>query len=161
MKPTVCKHCKAINSHYSFQCSLIRKPIKSTSSKTEPKKDKDSLSELLKLAEIVFNKWIRNRDTHYDGSFVCMCCKKSFKVTEMDAGHFISKLSSALRFNENNVWGCCKTCNQYMDGNLVEYRKNLIVKIGEKKVLELEKLSRSSHKWEKEYLLKIINKYKI
>lgn len=27
-KPVQCKHCSAINKHHSFQCSLIRKPIK-------------------------------------------------------------------------------------------------------------------------------------
>lgn len=27
MKPTVCRHCGSINTHYSFQCPTIRKPI--------------------------------------------------------------------------------------------------------------------------------------
>lgn len=27
-KPITCSHCKAVNSHYSFQCPTIRKPIK-------------------------------------------------------------------------------------------------------------------------------------
>lgn len=28
MKPNVCTHCGAIDKHFSFQCSLVRKPIK-------------------------------------------------------------------------------------------------------------------------------------
>jgi hypothetical protein len=26
-KDNICKHCRAVNSHFSFQCSLVRKPI--------------------------------------------------------------------------------------------------------------------------------------
>lgn len=28
MKPITCKHCGKVNSHHSFQCNLIKKPIK-------------------------------------------------------------------------------------------------------------------------------------
>lgn len=34
-KPVKCKHCSAINHHYSFQCALIRKPIQSKEPKVK------------------------------------------------------------------------------------------------------------------------------
>lgn len=36
MKPNVCKHCGAIDSHFSFQCATKRKPIKQSTTSNKP-----------------------------------------------------------------------------------------------------------------------------
>lgn len=41
MKPTICKHCGAVNTHFSFQCHTQRKPIKIVT--TEWKENQASL----------------------------------------------------------------------------------------------------------------------
>lgn len=125
--------------------------------KARPKEE--SLPDLLKRAEKVFNKWIRNRDTRYDKTFVCMACKKWQSSKEMDAGHYLPVGKSATRFHPYNVHGCCHECNRFNYGNLEPYRINLIEVYGLKKVKELESLAEKTHKWERSELLDIITKF--
>ena len=49
-----------------------------------------------------------------------------------------------MRFNEDNVHIQCATCNNYLSGNLIEYRKGLIKKIGVDKVEALENFNQSN-----------------
>ena len=120
-----------------------------------------TLPKLLAKAQRIFNTWIRQRDL--DGSrFRCISCGIVKDVSQMDAGHYVPvKNSSALRFNEDNVHGECKGCNGFNQFHLVGYRKNLINKIGEKKVEWLEQNHREVKKWSRAELEFIIQKYKL
>lgn len=190
-KPTICSHCKAVNSHYSYQCHTQRKPIKKISHKTgigkiplieqaaehlesiresqakirsaieKASKKEKSLSELLKLAEIVFNKWIRNRDKGNHGYFNCMCCGDSHLNENMDAGHMFPKTYSALRFHEDNVWGQYNICNRLEYGNVERFKERVKLIIGSERFESLENLKHVVKKWTREELLEIINKYKL
>ena len=44
----------------------------------------------------------------------------------------------SLRFSEANCHAQCRHCNRFQEGNIQDYRKGLIKKIGEPKVLLLE-----------------------
>jgi hypothetical protein len=44
----------------------------------------------------------------------------------------------SLRFSESNCNGQCRHCNRFQEGNIQDYRKGLIQKIGEQKVIMLE-----------------------
>ena len=44
----------------------------------------------------------------------------------------------SLRFSELNCNSQCRHCNRFQEGNIQDYRKGLIEKIGETKVLLLE-----------------------
>lgn len=44
----------------------------------------------------------------------------------------------SLRFSELNCNAQCRHCNRFQEGNIQDYRKGLIEKIGEQKVLLLE-----------------------
>lgn len=44
----------------------------------------------------------------------------------------------SLRFSELNCNAQCRHCNRFQEGNIQDYRKGLIEKIGEPKVLLLE-----------------------
>ena len=46
-----------------------------------------------------------------------------------------------MRFEEDNVNSQCKHCNYFMSGNLLNYRKNLINKIGLERVERLDMLA--------------------
>jgi hypothetical protein len=49
----------------------------------------------------------------------------------MNAGHYRTVGSSPeLRFNEENCHIQCEHCNSHLSGNIIEYRKRLIAKIG-------------------------------
>lgn len=125
---------------------------------------KETVSELLKLAEIVFNKWIRDRDKNdlFPHYFACISCGLQKPMEQADCGHYVSKMYSSLRFDENNCHAECQKCNREDPNHLVGYRINLINKIGLEKVLELEAVKfASEYKWDKEELLNIIKKYKV
>lgn len=92
-------------------------------------------SEHLNLLQKVFNAYIRKRD---EGK-PCISCGTTAKV-QYDAGHYRSVgAHPELRFNENNVHRQCRKCNSYWGGNLIEYRKRLLLLIGEDEVKKLER----------------------
>jgi hypothetical protein len=39
-----------------------------------------------------------------------------------------------------NIWGQCVHCNQHLHGNLIEYRTNLLQRIGEDGLARLDSL---------------------
>jgi hypothetical protein len=119
-----------------------------------------SVPELLKLAEKVFNKFIRERDSE-DGWFRCISCQVPKKTEQMNAGHYMSAgHNGSVRFDEDNCWGQCIACNCHLHGNLIRYRENLIRKIGEDSVKRLESISRITKKWDRLELIEIICRYK-
>jgi len=118
-----------------------------------------TLSKLMAKAQKVFNAWIRQRDSK-DGYFTCISCFRTLPVDQMNAGHYVPvKGGSALRFNEYNVNGECVRCNGFDEFHLIGYRKNLIKKIGIKKVEQLEKMRNDIHKWDRSDLNYIIKNY--
>ena len=103
----------------------------------QKKKDLDSLmtkSEWLKLAQTVFNLFIRTRDAGQK----CISCDCSMQGRKGDASHYFPSTYSALRFDEDNVHLACVPCNQFKSGNLHEYRPRLIKKIGVARVKWLD-----------------------
>ena len=92
-------------------------------------------SEWLNLFQKVFNTFIRQRDKDNG----CISCDKPLSGRKFDAGHYRSTSSAPhLRFDERNCHGQCVPCNQHQHGNLIEYRKNLVLKFGSDFVDELE-----------------------
>jgi len=96
--------------------------------------DKDK-SFWMKKAQQKFNEYIRKRDEMKP----CISCGTTSNV-KFDAGHYVpSGRSAALRFNEFNCHKqCSSNCNVHLSGNLIEYRKSLIVLYGQEKVEWLE-----------------------
>ena len=128
-------------------------------------KDK-TIKELLKTAERHFNEYIRFRDSENGWGF-CISSGRPIKVPAVNsqAGHFYSAGKfPALRFNENNVHLQGKSDNYFNSGNLAEYRKNLVKKIGKKAVDDLDFIAsatkRNTHKWDRFYLIEVIETYK-
>ena len=114
----------------------------------------ETLPKLLKKAQDVFNAWIRNRDKDKG----CISCGGSVD----HAGHYFSQgHHSALRFNEMNVNGQCLRCNNFLHGNLINYRKGLVKRYGEQKVLILESHGSKVKKWSRVELKAIIQMYKL
>jgi hypothetical protein len=113
------------------------------------------LPKLLKKAQTIFNKWIRERDKEKS----CISC--GGKVEQ--AGHYFSQKNySGLRFDETNVHGQCVRCNMYLSGNLIEYGMGLVDRYGTTYHIGLLKKGRfkTPKKWSREELIEIIKKYK-
>lgn len=123
--------------------------------------DTKTLPELLLIAQKHFNKFIRLRDTMDEGYYKCISCGKFKSPDNMHAGHYLSAgHHSYHRFNENNAHGQCPACNTHLHGNLINYRINLIKKIGLEEVEKLEATKSVSQKWDKFQVIEIIEKYK-
>lgn len=103
----------------------------------------DSISQLKKKLQRVFNEYIRLRDVDEHGHGNCISCGSPvrFGNPNYQAGHYYPAPVETLRFNENNCNGQCKSCNYFKSGNLIEYRKGLVKKIGERGVKELDVLA--------------------
>lgn len=119
------------------------------------KKALKSRNDWLKEAQSVFNKFIRLRDEHLP----CISCCR-FHNGQYHASHYRSVgACSSLRFNEDNVHKSCYVCNTQLSGNILEYRIELIKKIGIEKVEWLE-CQPKCRKWTIDEAKEIIKKYK-
>jgi len=99
-----------------------------------------SKSQWLAEAQTAFNAFIRARD---EGE-VCISCQKPPK--KKNAGHYKSRgAHPELRFNELNCSLQCEYCNSFLSGNQINYRINLINKIGIDNVLWLEGKHEAQH----------------
>ena len=108
-----------------------RKERKELRARKEAAKSK---AKWLQEAQDAFNAYIRERDRNLP----CISCGR-FHQGQYHAGHYRTvKAASGLRFNELNVHKQCAPCNNNLSGNIVEYRINLIRKIGLEKVEWLE-----------------------
>ena len=88
----------------------------------------------LKSAQTAFNAYIRKRDEHLP----CISCQR-YHTGQYHAGHYRSVGGNPeLRFEPLNCHKQCMPCNSHLSGNLIDYRINLIKKIGQDKVDWLE-----------------------
>lgn len=114
---------------------------------SQTKRSTLSLLQLKKKVQRAVNAYIRIRDQDEP----CISCSRV--VEQKDAGHYIAQGSSGLlRFNLYNIHGQCLSCNRFKHGNLLEYRINLIKKIGREQVEWLEDYRHETKKWTREEL---------
>lgn len=95
-------------------------------------------SDYIKEAQVSINKYVRIRDLNKP----CVSCGCELSINyggTTDCGHYRSRGSAShLRFNLFNMAAQCVTCNRHLSGNIVEYRKELIKRIGIDRVEILE-----------------------
>jgi hypothetical protein len=107
--------------------------------RAESRQIKESIktrSDWMREAQVEFNKYIRYRD-HYDP---CISCGR-FHTGQYHAGHYRtvgSTKGNRLRYTEDNCHKQCSACNNHKSGDIVNYRINLLAKIGEERLRWLE-----------------------
>lgn len=112
-------------------------------------------SDLLKEAQYEFNRYTRLRDERLP----CISCGR-FHEGQYHAGHYRTVGSvPELRFHPWNCHKQCSTCNNYLSGNLVEYRRNLEKRIGKKNLGWLEGPHQPQH-WTREDIKEIKQYYR-
>ena len=93
-----------------------------------------SRADHLKDTQQAFNAWVRERDAELP----CISCGRHH-AGQYHSGHYRTVgASPELRFEPLNAWKQCAPCNNYLSGNLINYRISLLQKIGEEKVIWLE-----------------------
>ena len=163
-----CKNCKQsfkpirFNMKYCLNEECVRVWVESEKTKqwkktkAKMKNDLLTIQDYIKLAQQTFNKYINLRDK----KLPCISCGKPI-TGRVNASHYFNANNHwNVRFNEFNVHSSCITCNQYLSGNLIEYRKGLINKIGEEQLTLLELEANKTRKFTIEELKEIINTYK-
>jgi len=145
IKDKTCKICKVkftptrpLQSVCSPNCAYTHaKTIRVKAERKETKEAKVKLktkAEWLKEAQAIFNQFIRLRDKDAP----CISCQR-FHTGQYHAGHYKTTGSHPeLRFNEFNVHKQCAPCNNHLSGNIINYRINLVKKIGLDEVEWLE-----------------------
>ena len=141
---------------------LARDNAQKAQERAEKKKQRErkaklkSRSEWLKEAQSVFNKFIRLRDKDQP----CISCGR-YHQGQYHAGHYRSVgACPELRFCELNVHKQCAPCNDHKSGNIIEYRINLVNKIGADKVAWLERQDHEPKKYTIEDCKAMIKYYK-
>ena len=118
--------------------------------------DIETVQELMKAAQIVFNKFIRIRDKNQP----CISCGSKLE-NKFDAGHYFSSGGhKAVTFDEDNVHGQCVACNQWKHGNLIQYQIGIEQRIGGDRLIALHEKAHKSVKYTREELRDIIANYK-
>lgn len=130
--------CRPLQSVCSAECAYkYSKTIRVKAERKETKELKVKLktkAEWLKEAQAIFNQYIRLRDKDAP----CISCQR-FHTGQYHAGHYKTTGSHPeLRFNEFNVHKQCAPCNNHLSGNIINYRLNLVKKIGLDEVEWLE-----------------------
>ena len=118
----------------------------------KPKKHKRllPLPSLLKKADKVFSKHIRNRD-----NYTCVTCGRPGN----EAGHYIQRSHKQLRFHPQNVHCQCTRCNHFLSGNLESYALFLVNEYGVQILSELSSL-KGLFKLDRDYLNRVIEAYR-
>lgn len=105
-----------------------RKTIRAAKERIKPR------AQYMKEAQAVFNEWVRLRDE----AMPCISCGRHHEG-KYDAGHYRTVGSNpALRFEPMNCHKQCVPCNRHKSGDIVNYRVELVKRIGVEKVEWLE-----------------------
>ncbi|WP_054915228.1 MULTISPECIES: recombination protein NinG [Pseudomonas] len=89
-----------------------------------------SRGDYMREAQQAFNAWVRLRDADQP----CISCGRHHQG-KYDAGHYRTTAACPeLRFDPLNVHKQCSPCNTQLSGNIVEYRLELIRRIGQERV---------------------------
>lgn len=125
-----------------FTRSAPAKKIAQKSIRADIREKKENLKtagDYIKEAQASFNSYIRIRDVNK----LCISCGclpgDTVRGGKFDAGHYRSRGSAShLKYHLLNCHSQCVKCNRYLSGNVVEYRKGLIARIGAERVEKLE-----------------------
>src|SRR3990167_2512444 len=82
---------------------------------------KPKITRLKHALDIVFSRYIRARDKK------CVTCGAT---TNLQAGHYMSRVYLATRHSEDNVFAQCVGCNVFKNGNMPAYTAFLEEKFG-------------------------------
>lgn len=125
-----------------------RNSPKSNPASVKAKSKTPSRSTLMEKADRAFSLFIRTRDAQaYQGrAFRCISCNRILTIDQADCGHYANRAHMSLRFSELNCHAQCRYCNRFREGNMSDYRKGLVQKIGEQKVLLLEASKNTTNK---------------
>jgi hypothetical protein len=139
--------------------------IKRKSAKKKKRKKKIKYLPISKLKDIAWKVFSRHtraiRDASSDqlGYSVCYTCGKEKPWSEMQAGHYESRVGSQTFISETNVRCQCSDCNMWKKGNLRVFARNLVRDHGKNILDKLHSMNQKPLKRTHEEWIKIILHY--
>lgn len=117
---------------------------------------------IVKKLDKVFSEYVRKKHANKQGYVKCYTCEKKayWQGEGMQNGHFISRSSRALRWDEDNCRPQCYACNCMKYGQQYIFAQNLNKEFGYDKADELLQQSRKIVKHTDAELLEKIEYYK-
>jgi hypothetical protein len=127
-KNTSCvKHGKSL---YCIDCRNNDKRINSLNKVSKKLTERSYLMEddrasLVNDLDYVVSRYIRIRESDNKGNASCYTCGKIQHWTMLQAGHFIKRGETLLRWDSRNIKPQCSHCNCNLHGNIEVYESNL------------------------------------
>jgi len=117
---------------------------------------------LVKKLDAIFSEYIRRKYADKNGIVKCYTCNKKayWKGEGMQNGHFISRKSRILRWDERNCRSQCYSCNCHFYGRQYVFALNLNKEYGYNIAEELLIESKKIIKQSDQDLLDLIDEYK-
>jgi 5-methylcytosine-specific restriction endonuclease McrA len=138
------------------------KPLLKPSKKPKP----ESVVKYKYKADIEFSRYVRYRDGRYSHELQgfetqCITCGAWKPLKEMQAGHFVTRANTLLRYDEENVNAQCYACNVIRHGDLYEYAKQLDIKYGAGTAEKLHQQRHATHRLTVDELKMVIERSKL
>lgn len=117
--------------------------------RAERRKELKPIRYWIQMTQRAVNDW--RREMLLAAGHGCISCgtKAAFA---WHAGHYRTTAAAPqLRFNPDNIWLQCPSCNVHKSGNIEAYRTALVELIGEERVLALEH-NNETHRYTREEL---------
>lgn len=128
-KKKVCASCGLLRPVFSRKrcksCATVEDTMARMSRQTDQEIEKEGLSDLIKVADDIFSKFIRLSHADENGIVSCFTCDDRLRWQDVHNGHYVSRGNLFLRFDTRNCRPQCSCCNVHKDGNLAEYTRRL------------------------------------
>ena len=167
---------KALN--LDSKSKVNKTPVKAKSGlkspKKQPKHENVSKSVLLREADSLYSRALRNEAADQNGDVICPLCNIKYNLTSKNADgevilqclHYVDRGVYSLRWDRRNTICGCGYCNfgMFIYGEMGRphriFREILVEKYGEQTVSEMENEKRKINKLELSTIQDIITKYK-
>jgi hypothetical protein len=110
--------------HTHYWQGVKMKSINKLADKEDLNDDED-VATLKKDADILFSRWLRMSAADKEGNVKCFICDSKLRWQDAQCMHYVKRGNSFLRYDNRNCKVGDKACNEYKDGNYVEYTKKM------------------------------------
>lgn len=126
-----------------------------------PRKKTKTISQLKKLADTRFSRFIRIRDSDRNGMIKCITCPSKVHWKKAHNCHFIGRWNYKYRRDEKNCNAWCCSCNTYhSERHMKHYTLIMIDRHWRGRVEKALSTNKKIKEYKPYQLEEIINKYK-
>jgi hypothetical protein len=129
LKKKVCircgKECYWFSHKRCIDCARIEDSLARMEEESERVIEEEGLSDLIKMADDAFSKWLRLSNADKDGLVICYTCDLGMRWQDSQCGHYVKRGNLFLRWDTRNTRVQGECCNKYKGGNYPEYTKRL------------------------------------